>query len=635
MEDYLKPEDGSQSPGASGETKSVRPGSQSFLELITKKAGYVDKTGMILELLNESSGPYFLSRPRRFGKTVLLDTIRAIGSGDRCLFEGLEIAKDEHKYQWDPFPVIRIAMNTVDPDPERFETSMISRLVRIGKLHKAEIDASGVMAAISGLIETVSMNDASFYPKDSESIYRSGHNVALLIDEYDFPLLCNINDQKKANEIRIQLHHFYSAIKGSSDFLRFIFVTGITKFSQASFFSSMNNVDDLTLDPRFSAICGFTLEEIEKFYGPKLESATPKFISTEQLQPNSTPKELLDKLLHWYDSYSWDGQTRVLNPYSVKRCLDTFKFDYYWYNSGTSLFTMLMERKHGNLFKVFGNDLSIDEHIEIMDTENISDASFLLQTGYLTVDSVDVIGEGHNKSLKYNLRIPNLEVRYAINHELALRFLVPQGTDDPTKYLAIKKNDLLSAFCSRNVDETERLLWSIFSSIPNILYHGGADNILHIMLISLLKYGDAWPCSEVFSDGGRSDLIFQIPDGGFIVIEVKHEKGSSQPKGHDSSISPYAHVGASSLLKDGLLSETEAKVLDRKVKEAFNQIMERHYTRPLMKFNQKICAAAVAVYGTSKVMVRFADVVWRNEIREELGWNEMPYAISQGPLSQP
>ncbi|MDR1036279.1 MAG: AAA family ATPase, partial [Deltaproteobacteria bacterium] len=547
--------------------------------------------------------------------------------------------------------------NAVQPNPDLFDESLTTRLGACAKSHKIDISLLDPMTALSTLIENLSVKHADSLTESSGTLHEPRKNVVLLIDEYDFPLHDKIHDSAQCELIRLKLRNFYSAVKGSYEYLKFTFITGITKFQQVSLFSSLNNVIDLTLDSKFSEICGFTKQEILDYYKPNLEEAIPKLISSGDLPPESTVEMLMKVILNWYDGYSWDGDKTVLNPFSIKWFLENKKFKNYWYNSGTPLFVYLLNSKTDDYFKIFDIDLSIQDPIEVMDINNLQDESFLFQAGYLTIDKIDAKGTS-----PIHLKIPNLEVLGAISKEIAHKFLVPPNTSNPVKYINDSQNYVLSAFQSRNIIEAEKQLSSIFSSINKKLYHGEGENIFHVMLFCLLIYGDRFLQTEVTSDKGRADIIIELPDGSLMGIEVKHSPGiissddtasndtptsvalsassfssasGSLPSqinhADDQTVRPVSQHGDSYVLTHGLLTEKETKILSNLIIKAFDQIAEKNYTLPLLRKNRKVYAAAVAVYGTSKVMVRFADVVWKDDRKQTPSWNEI--SPTQGTIS--
>ncbi|MDR1039809.1 MAG: AAA family ATPase [Deltaproteobacteria bacterium] len=623
----------------------------SFAKLVKLGAVYVDKTGLILELV-KSYGPFFLSRPRRFGKSLLLDTIRQIFEGRKELFSGLEIEKRDPNFSWEKFPVIRINMNTVNTDPEQFQNGLIGRLLPISKSHHVEISQSNIASAISDLITNISLKYAiPEISPDSEKGDSDGPggigigNVVLLIDEYDFPLLQHLRNPEKIEKLRLMLYEFYSAIKGCSDYLRFVFITGITKFKQLSIFSALNNVVDLSYESDFATICGFTKCEISSFFGKHLEKALSKQIAMGDLPPNSTPDNLIDKIADWYDGYSWDGETRVFNPFSIKSFLHQKKFGNYWYESGRSLLADVIDSFDGNRFSIFGKNISLEAPLEIQDTTNINDEAFLFQAGYLTIDAIDSIGG----SDIFHLTIPNKEIKNAINKELTSKFKqfminlqFMKTSKDTMMNFTNMKDKLLSSLWSGDINTSEMLLSSIFSGNPKEWYRGGGEGSYKLILLTLMRFGGAIfsenmleVLGEVYSDAGRADLLFDVSGKGYVVIELKyieddgdrqaiqksrysrHSRRTVSPEAAGSDLTragehPASLTGFTRLLEYGNKPDKVERILESKIEEAFNQILDHDYGKPYLVSGKTVRAAAIAVYGTSVVMVRFAEVVWKD-----------------------
>ncbi|MDR1039693.1 MAG: AAA family ATPase [Deltaproteobacteria bacterium] len=243
-----------------------------FTGLIELGAVYVDKTGLLSELV-KSYGPYFLARPRRFGKSLLLDTIQQIFEGKRELFVGLDIERKVQDFSWTIFPVIRINMNAVEVEPADFQADLISQLKLYADSYDVKINRTKIAGAIRDVIMKISIKCAVPKNESDRRIDIGARNVVLLIDEYDFPLLRHLRDPIKIEQMRSILYGLYSSIKGCSKFLRFVFITGITKFKHPSLFSALNNVMDITFDENFSTICGFTKDEIKLNYGMYLDKA--------------------------------------------------------------------------------------------------------------------------------------------------------------------------------------------------------------------------------------------------------------------------------------------------------------------------------------------------------------------------
>ncbi|MDR1041919.1 MAG: AAA family ATPase [Deltaproteobacteria bacterium] len=616
-----------------------------FTGLMELGAVYVDKTGLLGDLVN-SYGPYFLARPRRFGKSLLLDTIQQIFEGRRELFAGLDIERKAGDFSWKNFPVIRINMNTVEVEPVDFQADLISKLKLFADSYGVKIKQTKIAGAISDLIMKISIKYTVPKNETDRRVNIGAKNVVLLIDEYDFPILKNLRDPTKIEQMRSMLYGFYSSIKGCSNFLRFVFITGITKFKQLSLFSALNNVMDISFDEEFSTICGFTKDEIQSNFGMYLGEALSEQVSEGKLPSDSTVDRLMDKITEWYDGYSWDGTTKVFNPYSIKSFLYKKKFDDYWYQSGTSLFTEALGSLDGNRFEIFGNNISVRAPLEIQDTGNINDEAFLLQAGYLTIDSIVEIGD----SKKFNLKIPDHEIRNAINGELSSKFQqfvmslqFMENSSDPLKSLTSMKGELLSTLWSCDTEKAEMLLSSIFSGNPREWYRGGGEGSFKLILLTLMRFGGAIfsgnmleALGEVYSDAGRSDLLFDVAGKGYIVIELKyieavdktgldgrHKRKPKQTIQRHSGPSPeekrpVSFTGFYRLLELGTVSDQIKRILDNKVDDAFNQILTNDYAKQYLVSGKQVRAVAVAVYDTSTVMVRFAEVVWKDDEKGQL-----------------
>ncbi|MDR1038586.1 MAG: AAA family ATPase [Deltaproteobacteria bacterium] len=631
--DHAKETDGDISQ--EDELKPLLVGSSIFEDFITEEAPLVDKTRLIFNLIKRYERPYFLARPRRFGKTFLLDTLHDIFMGKWNNFANLAIGKLFPKEKWESFPIIRIDMSSFGAEEYGngvgFSTVLISYLAGLAADFGIELDTTSIGNAVTSFISRLSRAHGKFgFLKGNDKDVVNPKNVVLLIDEYDDPLLSNINDQAKSQEIRLVLRRFYSAIKANIKKLRFVFITGITRFRQLSLFSSLNTIKDISFEQDFSTICGFTEDEISNVYAEHLEAALATLKTRGEFEQNSTVEDLMQKIKNWYDGYSWDGTRRVFNPDSIKMFLESAGFSYYWYLSGTPLLTYLLMNKSSEPFKIFDKDLEITTPLGLEDTIDINSTSFLLYSGYLTVSDAS----GNLPKKTYRLEIPNNEIKYAIERELTTKYFVPSGEADPPSYLAGKKNSLLAAFCSLNEVEAERRLSSEFSTYDRKLYEGGGENIFHLLIGALLKYGDDLPQSNHPSAGGMPDLVFPVPGGDDrIVIEIKYHKAVPRPGEADSNIRQPSTSERARILEDvgvkdagsqppavvsdrkmSVLKETErvGHILSGLIDKAFAQIAGQCYHLPYMEKEGKVYAAAVGVYDIATVRVRFAEMVWEN-----------------------
>jgi len=354
-------------------------GIQTFREIREDNAYYVDKTHYALELLQKGKS-YFLSRPRRFGKSLFLDTLKELFEGNRALFTGLYA--EEH---WDwtrRYPVIRISFGGgVVNSAERLGQMLHQQLFEHEERFALAARYSDARNRLVDLIQRLHL--------------REGERVVVLIDEYDKPILDNITDVPTATAMREALKDIYSLLKDSDAHLKFVFLTGVSKFSKVSLFSGLNNLKDITLDARFSAICGYTDADVDTVFAPELPG-----LDREEIR-------------RWYNGYNWLGES-VYNPFDLLLLFDKRDFRPYWFETGTPTFLvkLLAERQF------FSPDLSQvvapEQILSAFDVADIGTEALLFQTGYLTVDSVWHIPGRTEFTLKY----PNLEVQASLNESL-------------------------------------------------------------------------------------------------------------------------------------------------------------------------------------------------------------------------
>ncbi|MDR1312664.1 MAG: AAA family ATPase [Deltaproteobacteria bacterium] len=604
------------------EEKSPFPvGGSTFEEIINDKGVYVDKTGLIHALISASwsDAPYFLSRPRRFGKTLLLDTIKCIFQGRRELFSDLEIER-RPAFSWDAFPVIHISLNSTKSEEGLFEPSLLKVVKRAALENGVVLDSGDSSSAIADLILMLSLDHKSSWKKqgkDPRLLYKG--NVVLLIDEYDFPLISNIGNPEKQEKIRLTLREFYSSIKSCLRYLRFTFITGVTKFKQVSLFSSMNTVKDISLDERFSTICGFTIQDVKTYFSKYMSTTLSDLKSKRQVDEHADADSLIEHLMKWYNGYSWDGKSQVLNPLSVLTFFENRRFGNYWYQTGSSLLTSRVANNAADYFKIFDKDLSFDDSFPEMDLYNLNATILLMQAGYLTVASTTENGP----EILYALKVPNNEIRDSIRLELLAEFFVPSNMEPGKSYLNQKYLQFLKAFNTRNEEECEFFLSAILAGI--IQRGAGSPQTMEVkervneklqqatttefffrsLLQLLIEFGNKSVMPESPSDIGRSDLAVKSSNG-WVAIEIKHEKADSAHEQTDVS-----HNKRDIVL--GGRSEYVNGRLEKMINQAFIQIIQKNYAKKYLADGFDVYAAAVAIYGTSDVMVRFRKVIWKGD----------------------
>ncbi len=467
--------------------KKLPVGIYTLKEIIGNNYLYIDKTEIALNVINNNKY-VFLSRPRRFGKSLFLDTLKNIFEGNKELFKGLYIYKRwnfEKKY-----PVIKISFaNGKVSSRKELDIEIINILEENQKSLGLECkDTSNVSICFRDLII-----------KASE---RYNEKVVILIDEYDKPILDNINKLEQANEIREGLANFYSVIKGSDEYLKFAFLTGVSKFSKTSIFSGLNNITDITLNARYGNICGYTQKDIETSFLPYLQGVD------------------LEKLKTWYNGYNF-LKDKVYNPYNVLLFIQNdYKYKNYWFETGTPTFLIKLIKEKNYFLPQFSNLIVGEELLNSFDINNIKIESLFLQTGYLTIDE-QIIDE--DDFIEYKLKIPNKEVKKSLNN-----ILIDHLTSN-YRYQPIQKL-ILKSLRNADLDNLKEAFISIFASIPNnnytknniSHYEGYYASILYAYLMSLgLEL-----IAEDITNKGRIDLTVKIEDKIYI-IEFKIGNGNA------------------------------------------------------------------------------------------------------------
>ncbi len=397
-------------------------GIQTFRKMREDNYYYVDKTDHIQRLIDEGSH-FFLSRPRRFGKSLFLDTLKELFESNEPLFKGLHI----HDY-WDwqiRYPVLCLDFGSGNFDEP-------------GILHKevmAQLDAVEKETGIESPYDTAS---ARFRHIIQMLHSQAGQRVVILVDEYDKPILDVLDEPEVARANRNFLRGLYATIKSSDAHIKFTFLTGVSKFSKVQLFSGLNNLKDITLDTRSSAICGYTDADLDTVFTPEL--------------PGLDREEIRD----WYNGYSWRGEEKVYNPFDILLLFDSREFGAYWFETGTP--TFLIE----TLFKRQVSSLKLDEMmagsdlLSTFDVDEIATEALLFQTGYLTITGEENLG---GESL-YQLGYPNREVRQSLNRIL-LRYLVKDSSQQMANSVQLYR--LLGA---NDFAGLETLFHAFFASIP-------------------------------------------------------------------------------------------------------------------------------------------------------------------------
>lgn len=470
------------------EMKKLFPiGIQDFRSLIEGGYLYIDKTEDIYRLISEGKY-YFLSRPRRFGKSLMVSILKEFFRGSKELFEGLWI---HDKIDTEPRPVIHLDFSAI-----------VSASNPLGESISYALDE---IAAEYG----VTLPEKSYDYKFSALIRELGKDkkVAILIDEYDKPIVEHIDQPENAQENRKVLRSFYSVVKGSDEFIDFFLLTGIAKFTKVSIFSDLNNLEDISFDENFGELLGYSQSELVSYFNKDIEALGEKY--------NSVYPDILEAIKRWYNGYSWDGKHFVYNPFSILNLFKKQLFESYWFSTGTPTFLIkLFHSRNYNLVDFQDYPLSTVE-LNSFDIETLELPILLLQTGYLTVKEYDIF-----KRILI-LGFPNKEVEYAFSMNL----LKELGSSKNTAHTR-ELNRLEKAFNEGDLDKAIELLISIFANIAYPLHPDQKDSIenkerfYHSIFLTVLKLLGFRIEPEVLTSNGRIDAVIHT-EKYLYIIEFK------------------------------------------------------------------------------------------------------------------
>ena len=470
-------------------------GIQTFEEIRKLDNLYIDKTEYIYRMTHTDGKYFFLSRPRRFGKSLLVSTFKSYFEGKKELFEGLAIEKLEK--EWNTYPVLHFDLSK----GKHMEKEQLNRyLLDIIEKQEARFDCKSnkidVNIRLDNLINAV-------YQK-------TGKQVVVLIDEYDAPLLDVAHEKEKLDELRNTMRNFYSPLKGNESMLRFVFMTGITKFSQLSIFSELNNITNVSMDEPYAGICGITKEELLTQMSDDIDALAEHL----ELSREETIQELKDH----YDGYhfTWPSPD-VFNPYSLLNCFAKQEMDDYWFGSGTPTYLINMMRKYEFLPADLGETIEVGKKDFDAPTETMTTiVPLLYQSGYVTI-------KGYDKPTKlYLLALPNQEIRVGLYGSLLPHYLTDKSAKANTTIakmsVLVKKGDMDAAFC---------LLNDFLETVPycdNTHYEGHWQQTLYIMFALLTNYDIL---VEQHTAKGRIDITMETADT-IYVMELKFNKSAEE-----------------------------------------------------------------------------------------------------------
>lgn len=458
-------------------------GIQHFTKLRENGGIYVDNTPLIyLMLEKETNATYFFLRPRRFGKSLLLSTLKCIFEGRKELFKGLWI---EDKLDWETHPVIHLSMTELAIEDLGLKTALDLRIRRMADEMGVSLPEVSDRSPLSGLIQALHK--------------KHGRRVVILIDEYDRPITMGLEagNADLAVQNRDLLKAFYAGLKDADDQIRFLFITGISKFAKVSIFSELNHLKDLTLDARFATLCGYTQQELEAYF--------PEGITNLARQNGLTRDETLQKVRDWYNGFSWDAQNFVYNPFSTLLLLDSGQFENYWFQTGTP--TFLVKLLNGRFdYCIEGRKTGLSA-FELFDLRRLDPFSLLLQTGYLTLKKR--LEEGY-----YLTGFPNREVRNSFNEMLLGDYLDKQPWETGAQIY-----ELAHAFRQDDLPQVMGIMQALFAAVPYTLYErkdpqtgevkAVGENFFHAVIYLIFNLLGVKMQAEVSVAGGRIDATVE------------------------------------------------------------------------------------------------------------------------------
>lgn len=462
-------------------------GEQSFERLRKENFIYVDKTCYIEKILTGSKY-YFLGRPRRFGKSLFLSTLKCFFEGKRELFKGLYI--DTTDWDWTPNPVLYIDLNNQQYKEEDNLDILIENF-----LSEKEKEY--------GITPSQQNHSVRFANLIKRMYEATGKGVVILVDEYDKPLVNNIHNREMFGMYRDKLATIYSNFKSSADYIRLVFLTGVSRFGKLSVFSGLNNISDITFDFDFSAICGITEEELKDNFKDGIENLSQRY-------GRSADEERLELKRH-YDGYHFTDKSHdIYNPFSILQVMGKRQYDNYWISSGTpTLLAEQLKRTNTDLTKLLNIRCSRNA-LRGLDIDNISPEALFYQTGYLTIKHYDP------KRQLYRLGLPNIEVKQGF-----FEFLLPYYSNMRTNDVRVFVFDFLDEMEEGRVDDFMKRLESMFAGIGYDLQFDNERNVQNAFLILFSLIGlntDA----EVKTSDGRIDILVRTQDYVYI-MELKYD----------------------------------------------------------------------------------------------------------------
>ena len=453
-------------------------GLQAFEIIREKGYQYVDKTALMYRLVSTDL-PYFLSRPRRFGKSLLLSTMRAYFEGRKDLFEGLAIS--ELETQWEQYPVLHLDLNAETYDSVKSLESILSGHLRLWEEQYGKDEQECTLSRrFEGVIR--------------RAFQKTGKRVVVLVDEYDKPMLTTILDDELSKEYRTILKAFYGVLKSSGQHLRFLFLTGVTKFAQVSIFSDLNQLMDISLREEYASLCGITKDEMLSVFMPELKRIAQKHALTFE--------EAVDKIKRQYDGYHFSlGAEGVFNPFCLLNVLYFSNFSNYWFQTGTPTYLVELMKESDYDLRLLIDGIEVKSSAFMEYRADVGNPiPMFYQSGYLTI-------KGYNNEVKlYTLGLPNEEVRYGLI-EFLLPYYTPVTNDASGFHIAKFYREI-------NAGDTEAFMERLKVFFAKMSYELNNNNERHYQAIFYVIFTliGQYVETEVRSAKGRADAVVKTAD---------------------------------------------------------------------------------------------------------------------------
>ena len=510
------------------EIRKYPVGMQTFAKIREGNYVYVDKTKYIVQMLENGSQYVFLSRPRRFGKSLFVSTLHAYYEGRKDLFEGLALG--DYEKNWIKHPVLHFDMSTAKHmEPAELINELEGKLCQLENVYGTEDWAKGTNQRLECLVK--------------RAYEQTGQKVVLLIDEYDAPLLDVVHEKENLKPLRQIMQNFYSPIKYLDPWLEFTFITGITKFSQLSIFSEINNLDNISMFDQYSAICGISKTELLTQMKPDVE------ILAKAL--DKTFDETVEELKNFYDGYHFSEKSEdVFNPFSLIKALRSQKIAAYWFSSGTpSYLIKTLQKYHVGILDIEKKRASVDD-FDVSPEQMTSAVPLLYQSGYLTIKKYNPILQS------FQLDYPNKEVRLGMVKSLAPNYLSPIQMDNNGFIF-----EFLEQLYDGTMDGALQKMQAYLASISNRLSNKNEKDFQTVFYLIFNLLGGYIRVDED-SAIGRADAVLHMPDT-IYVMELKYDKSAEEAlqqiddKGY---LIPYSADGKR-LVKVGINYDSEKRTI--------------------------------------------------------------------------